>query len=191
MVFQLSLSNSKSPQVSRTLLSFLADLNNAVVWMVSIRPLISKFFGPFINPLVTITIGINVSFMFHSFFNSLVRSRYLSFFSFSFNFTLWSAGTGKSLILQVIFFCFFFFFFFFWLTIIRSGRLAESRGLVYMSKSQKSLCACHSPGQMLSSAYTICSNGQIEISCTIHSRSLCPPSHVSSYTLSEIICYIR
>ena len=36
MVFQWS--DSKSPQVSKTLLSTLADLNNAVVWMVSTRP---------------------------------------------------------------------------------------------------------------------------------------------------------
>ena len=42
MVFHWSLSDSKSPQVSRTLLSILAVLNNAVVWMVSTRPLISK-----------------------------------------------------------------------------------------------------------------------------------------------------
>ena len=38
MVFHWSLSDSKSPQVSRTLLSILAVLNNAVVWMVSTRP---------------------------------------------------------------------------------------------------------------------------------------------------------
>ena len=37
-----SLSDSKSPQVSRTLLSILTVLNNAVVWMVSYCPLISK-----------------------------------------------------------------------------------------------------------------------------------------------------
>ena len=36
-----------SPQVSRTLLSILANLNNVVVWMVSTRPLISKFSSPF------------------------------------------------------------------------------------------------------------------------------------------------
>ena len=36
--FYLSLSDSKSPRVSRTLLSILAILNNAVVWMVSTRP---------------------------------------------------------------------------------------------------------------------------------------------------------
>ena len=107
-VFHWSLSDSKSPQVSRALLSILAVLNNAVVWMVSTRPPTSKSSSPFINPLVTfpnrpITIGIIVTCMFHSFFNSLARSRYSSFFSHSFSFILWSAGTAKSISLQVLF----------------------------------------------------------------------------------------
>ena len=109
MVFPWSLSDSKSPQVSRTLLSILAVLNNAVVWMVSTRPPTSKSSSPFSNPLVTvpnalITIGIIVTCMFHSFFSSLARSRYLSFFSHSLSFILWSAGTAESTILQVLFF---------------------------------------------------------------------------------------
>ena len=109
MVFHWNLSNSKCPQVSRIRLSILADLNNAIVWMVFIHPLISKSSSPFINPSVTVSrapiiIGINVPFMFHSFFNSLARSRYLSFFLVSFNFTLWSAGTVESSILHVLFF---------------------------------------------------------------------------------------
>ena len=111
MVFHWSLSDSKSPQVSRTLLIILAVLNNAVVWMVSTRPPTSKSSSRFNNPLVTvpnapITIGIIVICMFHSFFNSLARSRYLSFFLHSFSFILWSAGTAKSTILQVLFFCY-------------------------------------------------------------------------------------
>ena len=127
MVFYWSLSDSKSPQVARTLLSILDDHNNAVVWMVSTCPLISKSSSPCTNPLVivlraAIIIGIIVTFMFHSFFNSLAMSRYLSF-SLSFNFTLWSARTAKSTILQVLFFSFFFFN----SSIIRSGRLAEIR----------------------------------------------------------------
>ncbi len=108
MVFHWSLSDSKSPQVSRTLLSILAVLNNAVVWMASTRLPTSKSSNPFNNPLVTvpkapITIGIIVTCMFHSFFNSRARSMYLSFFSDSFSFILWSAGKAKSL-LQVLFF---------------------------------------------------------------------------------------
>ena len=71
--FHWSLSDSKSPQVSRTLLSILAVLNNAVVWMVTTQPPTSKSSRPFNNPLVTVTkatisIGIIVTFMFHSFF---------------------------------------------------------------------------------------------------------------------------
>ena len=66
MVFHWSLSESKSPQVSRTLLSILSDLNNIVVWIVSTHPLISKSFIPCTNPLVTllstpITIGISIT----------------------------------------------------------------------------------------------------------------------------------
>ena len=103
------MSDSKSPQVSRTFLSILAVFNNAVVWMVSTRPPTSKSSRQFNNHLVTvpnapITIGIIVTFMFHSFFNSLARSRYLSIFSHSFSFILWSAGTAKSTILLVFFF---------------------------------------------------------------------------------------
>ena len=35
MVFHWSLSDSKSPQISSTLLSSVADFNNVVVWIVS------------------------------------------------------------------------------------------------------------------------------------------------------------
>ena len=109
MVFHWSLSDSNSPQVTRTLLSILAVLNNVVVSMVSTHPPTSKSSNPFINPLVTVpkaptTIGIIVTFMFHNYFNSLARSRYLSFFSLSFNSILWSARTSKSTILLVLFF---------------------------------------------------------------------------------------
>ena len=137
MVFRWSLSDSKSPQVSRTRLRILAFLSNAVVWIVSTRPRTSKPSRPFDNPLVIvpktpITIGTIITFMFHSFFNSLARSRYLSFFSLSFRFILWSAGTAKSTILQILFF--------FLLIIIRSGLLAGIRWSVCMLKSHRSLC---------------------------------------------------
>ena len=86
MVFRGRLSDSKSSQVSRTLLSILAVFNNAVVWMVSTRPPTAKSSRPFNNPLVTvpkapITIGMIVTFIFYSFFSYLARSRYLSLFS--------------------------------------------------------------------------------------------------------------
>ena len=83
MVFHRSLSDSKSSQVSRTLLSILAVLSNLVVLMVSTSPSTSKSYSPFNNPLVTvpnapITIDMIVTCMFYSFFNSLAKSRYLS-----------------------------------------------------------------------------------------------------------------
>ena len=72
MVFHRNLSDSKSPQVSRTVPSILADLNNAVIWMVSTRPVIFKFSSPCTNPLVIvprapITNSITVTFMFRIF----------------------------------------------------------------------------------------------------------------------------
>ena len=102
-------SDSKSHQVSRTILSILAVLSKVVVWIVSNHPPTSKSSSSFSNPLVTvsnapITIGKIVTVMFHSFSYSLARSRYLSFFSHSFSFILWSARTAMSSILQVILF---------------------------------------------------------------------------------------
>ena len=111
MVFHWSLSDSKSPQVSRTRLRILAVLSNAVVSIVSVRPPISKSSRPFNNPLVIvsnapITIGTIVTFMFHSFFYSLARSRYLSFFSLSFRFICGQPGQQSR---QFYKFSFFFF----------------------------------------------------------------------------------
>ena len=139
MVFHWS--DSKSSQVSKSLLGILAVINNAVVWMVSTRPPTSKFSSPSSNPLVTvpkapITIGIIVTFTFHRFFNSLARSRYLSFFSLSFSFILWSAGPAKSTILLVLLY--------FLLITLRSGVLAEITWSVCMSKSHRSLCVSFS-----------------------------------------------
>ena len=55
-------------------------------------------------PRVPLTISTTVTFMDHRFFNSLGRTRYLSFFSQSFNFIQWSSGTAKSTRLQFLFF---------------------------------------------------------------------------------------
>ena len=83
MVFHRKLSDNKSTQISRTLLSILAILNNIVVWIVSTRPLIFKSSSPFKNLLLTvlkapITIGKIVTFMFHNFFNFFARYNYFS-----------------------------------------------------------------------------------------------------------------
>ena len=73
--------------------------------------------------------------MFHSFFNSLARSKYLSFFSLSFRFILWSARTAKSTILQILYFL---------LIIMRFGLLDGIRWSVCMLKSHRSLCVLFS-----------------------------------------------
>ena len=58
MVFHWTLGDSKCPEVSMTLLSILAVLNNAIVWMVSTRPPTSKSSSPFNNRLFTVPVPI-------------------------------------------------------------------------------------------------------------------------------------
>ena len=101
MVFHSRLSNNKFPQVSRTLLSILAVLNNAEVSQ-----------------------SLSCSIVF---FSSLARSRYLSLFLLSFFFfILWSTWIAMFTIWQVLL-VFFFFFFFYYHLIWSSGRDWESR----------------------------------------------------------------
>ena len=101
-------SDINSPQVSRTFLGSLNVPNNAVVWIVSILPLISnsKTLGTVQSEPTTI--DITAKLIFHSFFSSLAKSKYVSIISLSFIFTLWSGETAKS-IRKVYFFFFFFF----------------------------------------------------------------------------------
>ena len=101
MVFHWSVSDSKSPQISRTL------LNNVVFWMVSIRPPTSKSPSPFNNPLVTIpkapiTIGTIVIFMFHSFFQFPSEVEVLILF-FTF-FQFYSVVNTKNIIFHIVFY---------------------------------------------------------------------------------------
>ena len=86
-------------------------------------------------PRAPITIGITVTFRLHSFFNSLAKSRYLSFFPLLLQF--YSVFSRASSL-------FFSFFFFFLLTIIRSDRPAEIRLSVYIFKSLRVLCVLFS-----------------------------------------------
>ena len=86
----------------------------------------------------------HVTFIFHSFSNSLARLRYLSFFLNSFNFILWSAETAKSTILQILFFfCWLLFGLIFWL---RLGDLS-----IY--QSPRGVYVCHFLGQLLGCVY--------------------------------------
>ena len=112
MVFHRCLSDSKSSQVSRTLLSFLTVLNYVVDWMGSTGPPNSKSSSPFTNPFVTFpkapsTMGINVAFMFHSFFQfpSKVEVLLLLFAFFKF----YSVVSRDSKVGNCVFSIFFFF----------------------------------------------------------------------------------
>ena len=157
MVFHWSLSDSKSPQDSRTLLSILAVLNNAVVWMVSIRPPTSKSFGPFNNPLVIvpkapITIGVTVTFIFHSFFQlpSKVFIFILLFTLFQF-YSVVSQDSKVDNFANSLLFCW-------WLSsLVFLSRLGDPS--VY--QSPKGVYVCYFLGQMLGCAYTICCYSQI------------------------------
>ena len=124
----------------------------------------------FTIPKAPVTIGVTVTFMFHSFSNSLARSRYLSFFSYSFSFILWSAGTAKSTILQILFllllllllyyylqFCKFSFFYWLLLGLVFWLRLSNPS----VCQSPTGVYVSHFFGQMLGFAFTICSYGQI------------------------------
>ena len=75
---------TESLQVCKSLLSILAVLKNTVVWMVSTCPPTSKSSSPFNNHLVTLpkapmTIGVIVTFMFHSFFQFPSKFKVLIF----------------------------------------------------------------------------------------------------------------
>ena len=137
MVFQWSLSNSKSPQVSRTHLRILAVLSNAVVWIVSTRPPISKSSRPFNNPLVimpnaSITIGTIVSLMFHSFFQFCSKVEVLIFlFTFLQIYSVVRRDSKVNNFADSLFFL---------LIIMRSGLLAGIKWSVCMLKSHRSLC---------------------------------------------------
>ena len=141
MVFHWSLNDSKSPQVSRTRLRILAVLSNAVIWIVSTRP---KFSRSFNNPLVIvskapITIGTTVTFIFHSFSNSLARSWYLSLlFTFLQIYSVVRRDGKVDNFANSLFFSFFF------LLIIRSSLLARIRWSVCMLNSHRSLCVSFS-----------------------------------------------
>ena len=129
-----SLSDSKSTQVSRTLLGILADLNIAGFLMVSAFLLISKYSSPWTNdlaiiPSAPITTGTIINFMFHSFF----RSHKVQI-SLHFRFLLFSPcdlSRRQSLLFGR--------FSFFWLTNTRSGFLVKIRWSAFIPKSQKSL----------------------------------------------------
>ena len=57
----------------------------------------------------------------------------------------------------------------------------------FVSQNLREFCAFHSPRQIMGCAYTICSYGQISISCTITNGSLCPPSFEQLFRSPEVL----
>ena len=97
VVFPQSLNDCKSPKVSRTLLSILA---NTEVWLVSIPPTGFQFPTLFTNLLATVlsaptTIRITVTLMFHSLIQSSCKVIYLSIFLQCFIFLLMVHWTAR------------------------------------------------------------------------------------------------
>ena len=169
MAFHWSLSDGKSSQVSRTLLSILAVLYNVVVWVISSRPTF-KSSSPFNNPLVTvpkvpITFGIIDTFMVQRRIEKFPNKVQVFILLFTF-FQLYSVVSWDSKIHNFASSLFL-------LIIIKSGLLAEIRWSVCIG-----VYVCHSQGQVLGYAYSICSYGQISISYTSSSGSPCPFSRV-------------
>ena len=153
------MSDNKSPQVSRTLLSILTELNNVEAWMVSICPIISKSSSPWTNPMVTvpsapITTCITVTFIVN-FFSVLYRdlgtylsSRFLS---------VLSSGHPKlqSPLFSRVFWVFFFFFLS--LGLVVWPRIDDP----FVSQNPKEFYASYFLGRIPRYAKTICSYCQI------------------------------
>ena len=159
-----------SPQVSRTHLSILADLNNIRGLVISIPPLISIFTGVFSNPFGTFTNApsitiITVTVMFYSFLSSLAKS--VNFLAFFHNYSIicWN-----NKIHQIS--CFFFSWFA--LSLVIWPELGDP----FVSQNPIDfMCLIF---LILASTYTICKYNQIFISCIIPMGSPFPPSRASS-----------
>ena len=95
MVFHWSLRDRKSPKASKTLFSLLPNFNNAIVWMVLICPPIFKPLG--IVPNAPIIIAITETLLYHSFLHFPANSMYLSVFSLSLIFSLYSGFLSVTL----------------------------------------------------------------------------------------------
>ena len=144
MVFHWSLTNHKSPHVSRNLLRILADFNNGRI--VSIRPLIyNSFSSPYQTfvafvrehiwhkVLLRLPMGITIILIFHSFLSSLPRYKYLSLLLLSW-FSLRRLLGRQSLLYSK-----FSFFFFFFLIISSPNLYSLIMWLILSSRSSHNL----------------------------------------------------
>ena len=97
VVFHWNLSDSKSPQISRMLLSILTNFSRAVTWMDLILLFVSRLPSLFTRFSWTVPRALNrttIAFSLLNFFSSQARFRYLSKFWFIsfFPFVLWWNG---------------------------------------------------------------------------------------------------
>ena len=136
---------SKSPQISRTLLNILSDLNNSVVWIVSTSsnfPVLQSLYQYFRDCSECSD---------YNWYHYHLHVPYLSLFPLSFNLFFGLPGWRSPLFGWFSFFC--------W----------RSQGLVVWPKldellvpqNHRELCASHSPRGFLGWAYTTRSNAQI------------------------------
>ena len=116
MVYHWSLNNCRSPQVSRTLLSILTDLKNAVdVWMVSILSIIFIYLSIFSNTLETVpsapsTNGITGTLMYPSFFQLFCKVQVFLYLFFFLLFSFCDPLEQKNSLKENFFFCLLLFF---------------------------------------------------------------------------------
>ena len=137
--------------------------------MLSTRPPTSKSSSPFSNPLVTvpnapITIGIIVTFMFHSFFQFPSKVDVLLLFTFFQFYSVVSRDSKVDNFAISLFFFFlisFFFFFFFFCWLLLGLVFWPKLGDLGLCQSPIEVYVCYFLGQVLSCAYTICWYGQI------------------------------
>ena len=172
MICHRSLSDSKSMQVPRTLLSILANLDNAVDCIVPTYPLISKSTSPSTNPLVTERTNYNWYYRhlhvpyFFQFSNNV--QLFISLFDFLQFYPVVSRNSKIHFSAGSLFIC--------WLSLglVVWQRFDDS----FVSKNPREFCAFHFPGRILGCAYTICLYGQIW-TCTITCGSPYPPPQLS------------
>ena len=134
--------------------------------MVCILFLTSSSHCLFFRPLGSIQrVSTSIYITVHSRFSSMARSKYLSIFSFSFIFTLWSAETARD---GKVFF------------LVNKHEFWLWSSNPFVSQSPRKFYASFYLGQILVCAYSICQHGNILFSCTITSWSVFPSSRASS-----------
>ena len=153
-----SLCDSKSSEIFGTLLTILIYLSNALVWMVSTRPFISKSTSLFINlsiivPRAPITIGIIVTFMFHIFSTLLEGPSIFPSFHFFQFYSVVSQDINVHNVASSLF-----------LLLLLYGLVVWLRlGDPFVCQNPRRICLSHFPGEILGCANTFCSYGQITI----------------------------